>query len=64
MTGATRLALAVVLHRTGSATMASLVVGASLVAWLGPGQLLSQFADPDGRRLVMVLSDVLRAAGF
>jgi Major Facilitator Superfamily len=62
---ATRLALAVVvLHRTGSATMASLVVGASLVAWLGPGQLLAQFADLYGRRLVMVLSDVLRAAVF
>ena len=62
---ATRLALAVVvLHRTGSATMASLVVAASLVAWLGPGQLLSQFADLYGRRLVMVLSDVLRAAVF
>jgi hypothetical protein len=62
---ATRLALAVVvLHRTGSATMASLVVGASLVAWLGPGQLLSQFADLYGRRLVMVVSDVLRACVF
>ena len=62
---ATRLALAVVvLHRTGSATMASLVVAASLVAWLGPGQLLSQFADIYGRRLVMVVSDVLRAAVF
>jgi hypothetical protein len=62
---ATRLALAVVvLHRTGSATMASLVVGASLVAWLGPGQLLAQFADLYGRRLVMVLSDVLRACVF
>jgi len=62
---ATRLALAVVvLHRTGSATMASLVVGASLVAWLGPGQLLSQFADLYGRRLVMVASDLLRAAIF
>jgi MFS family permease len=59
---ATRLALAVVvLHRTGSATMASLVVGASLVAWLGPGQLLSQFADLYGRRLVMVVSDLVRA---
>jgi Transmembrane secretion effector len=62
---ATRLALAVVvLHRTGSATMASLVVGASLVAWLGPGQLLAQFADVYGRRLVMLASDVLRAAVF
>jgi MFS family permease len=62
---ATRLALAVVvLHRTGSATMASLVVGASLVAWLGPGQLLSQFADLYGRRLVMVVSDVVRAVVF
>jgi hypothetical protein len=62
---ATRLALAVVvLHRTGSATLASLVIGASLVAWLGPGQLLAQFADLYGRRLVMVASDVLRAAVF
>jgi Transmembrane secretion effector len=62
---ATRLALVVVvLHRTGSATMASLVVAASLVAWLGPGQLLSQFADIYGRRLVMVASDLLRAAVF
>src|SRR6185369_11515729 len=62
---ATRLALAVVvLHRTGSATMASLVVAASLVAWLGPGQLLAQFADIYGRRLVMVVSDVVRACVF
>jgi predicted MFS family arabinose efflux permease len=62
---ATRLALAVVmLHRTGSATMASLVVGASLVAWLGPGQVLAQFADLYGRRLVMVVADVVRALVF
>lgn len=62
---ATRLALAVVvLERTGSATVMSLVVGASLVAWLGPGQLLAQLADVYGRRIVMIVSDVLRAAVF
>src|SRR4051812_41054570 len=62
---ATRLALAVVvLERTGSATVMSLVVGASLVAWLGPGQLLSQIADVYGRRIVMIVSDVVRALVF
>ncbi|MGZ4594059.1 MAG: MFS transporter [Actinomycetes bacterium] len=62
---ATRLALAVVvLERTGSATVMSLVVGASLVAWLGPGQLLSQIADVYGRRVVMIVSDLVRAAVF
>jgi MFS family permease len=62
---ATRLALAVVvLERTGSATIASLVVGVSLFAWLGPGQLLSQLADVYSRRTVMIVSDLLRAAVF
>lgn len=62
---ATRLALAVVvLERTGSATVMSLVVGASLIAWLGPGQLLSQIADLYGRRVVMIVSDLVRAVVF
>lgn len=62
---ATRLALAVVvLERTGSATIASLVVGVSLFAWLGPGQLLSQLADVYSRRTVMIVSDLIRAAVF
>ncbi len=62
---ASRLALSVVvLERTDSATVMSLVVGASLVAWIGPGQLLSQVADRYGRRAVMVGSDLLRAAMF
>lgn len=62
---ASRLALAVlVLERTGSATVMSLVVGASLAAWLGPGQLLAQIADHRGRRIVMIVSDVIRAVLF
>lgn len=62
---ATRLALAVVvLERTGSAAVMSLVVACSLIAWLGPGQLLAQIADVYGRRVVMIVSDVVRALVF
>lgn len=62
---AARLALAVVvLARTDSATIMSLVIGASLAAWLGPGQLMSQLADLHGRRVVMVVSDGVRALVF
>lgn len=62
---AARLALAVlVLERTGSATLTGLSVGVSLVAWLGPGQLVASLVDRFPRRDVMVASDLLRGAAF
>lgn len=62
---AARLALTVlVLDRTGSATWAGVAVGASLVTWLGPGQLVAAAVDRFDRRAVMVGSDVVRAAAF
>lgn len=62
---AARLALAVlVLERTGSATLTGLAVGVSLVAWLGPGQLVAGWVDRFDRRSVMVGADVVRGAAF
>jgi len=62
---AARVALTVlVLERTGSATWAGVAVGASLVAWLGPGQLVAAAVDRFDRRAVMVGSDVVRAFAF
>lgn len=62
---AARLALAVlVLDRTGSATLTGLSVGVSLVAWLGPGQLVASLVDRFPRRTVMVGSDLVRGAAF
>lgn len=62
---AARLALTVlVLDRTGSATWAGVAVGASLVTWLGPGQLVAAAVDRFDRRAVMVGSDLVRAAAF
>lgn len=62
---AARLALAVlVLDRTGSATLTGLAVGMSLVAWLGPGQLVAGLVDRFDRRSVMVGSDLVRGAAF
>ena len=62
---AARLALAVlVLDRTGSATLTGLAVGVSLVAWLGPGQLVAGAVDRFSRRGVMVGADLVRGAAF
>src|SRR5689334_10495510 len=62
---AARLALSVlVLERTGSATVMALVTAASLVPWIGPGQVLATFGDRFGRRPVMIASDVVRATAF
>jgi MFS family permease len=58
-----RLALAVlVFDRSGSAWWTAAVTLASLLPWLGPGQMLSTFADRFGRTTVMIISDLLRAA--
>lgn len=62
---AARLALAVlVLDRTGSATLTGLAVGASLIAWLGPGQLVASAVDRFSRRCVMVGADLVRGGAF
>lgn len=62
---AARLALVVlVVDRTGSATWAGVAVGASLAAWLGPGQLVAAAVDHLDRRTVMVGTDLVRAAAF
>ena len=60
-----RLALAVVVFgRSGSAWWTAAVTLVSLVPWLGPGQLLSTFADRFGRVRVMVAADLVRAGLF
>ncbi|MFC3690132.1 hypothetical protein [Aquipuribacter hungaricus] len=62
---AARLALVVlVMDRSGSAAWAGAAVGASLVAWLGPGQLVAGLVDHLDRRTVMVGADLVRAAAF
>lgn len=62
---AARLALVVlVVDRTGSATWAGVAVAASLVTWLGPGQLVAGAVDHLDRRTVMVGADLVRAAAF
>ena len=60
-----RLALAVlVFDRSGSAWWAASVTLVSLLPWLGPGQVLSTFADRFGRVRVMLVADVARAGLF
>ncbi|MFK7916645.1 MAG: MFS transporter [Ilumatobacter sp.] len=60
-----RLALAVlVFDRSQSAWWAAATTVASLLPWLGPGQVLATFADRFGRIRVMIMSDVARAAIF
>lgn len=62
---AARLALAVlVLERTGSATLTGLAVAVSLVAWLGPGQLVAGAVDRFSHRSVMVGADLVRGFAF
>lgn len=60
-----RLALtALVYARTGSATWSAAAFAASLLPWVGIGQVLSTLADRYGRRRVMVVADLARAAAF
>ncbi len=60
-----RLVLSVLVYaRTGSAAMTGLVTTASLVPWLGPGQLLTSLSERWPRRRVMVVADLARAAAF
>lgn len=60
-----RLALAVlVFDRSESAWWTAAVTLVSLLPWIGPGQMLSTFADRLGRTRVMITSDLVRAALF
>lgn len=60
-----RLVLSVLVYaRTGSAATTGLVTTASLVPWLGPGQLLTSLSERWPRRRVMVLADLGRAVAF
>ncbi len=60
-----RLVLSVLVYvRTGSAATTGLVTTASLVPWLGPGQLLTSLSERWPRRRVMVVADLARAAAF
>jgi Transmembrane secretion effector len=62
---AARIALAVlVLERTGSAPLSSLVVAVSFVPWLGPGQILATRLSHVSRVKVMVGADLLRAVVY
>ncbi|MEO6651161.1 MAG: MFS transporter [Ilumatobacteraceae bacterium] len=60
-----RLALAVVVFdRSGSPLWTAAVTVAALLPWLGPGQLLSTFADRFGRVRIMIAADGVRAVLF
>ena len=60
-----RLVLSVLVYtRTGSPAITGLVTTASLVPWLGPGQLLTSLSERWPRRRVMVAADLTRAAAF
>lgn len=60
-----RLALSVLLYvRTGSPALTGLVTTASLLPWLGPGQLLTSLTERWSRRRVMVAADLVRVAAF
>jgi MFS family permease len=62
---AARIALAVlVFDRTKSSALTGLVTAASLLPWLGPGQLLATLGDRFPRRSVMVATDLARAILF
>lgn len=62
---AARLALSVlVLDRSGSAFLAGLVTAASLLPWIGLGQVLAVLGDRLPRRTIMIASDLVRAALF
>ncbi len=60
-----RVVLSVLVYtRTGSAAMTGLVTTASLVPWLGPGQLLTSWTERWPRRRVMIAADLARAVTF
>jgi hypothetical protein len=62
---AARIALAVlVLERTGSPALSSLVVAVSFIPWIGPGQVLATRLGHLSRVKVMVGADLCRAAVF
>ncbi|HLI00564.1 MAG TPA: MFS transporter [Acidimicrobiales bacterium] len=62
---AARLALAVlVLDRTHSASLSSLVVAVSFVPWIGPGQVLATRLGHLRRTSVMIGADLARAGVF
>ena len=62
---AARLALTVLVYtRTGSTTAAAAAAACSLLPWAGPGQWLAALAERWPRRRVMVIGDLVRAAGF
>jgi predicted MFS family arabinose efflux permease len=62
---AARLALGVLMEqRTQSPALVALVTSASVLPWLGPGQLLTTRLERFSRRSVVVGSDVFRAAVF
>lgn len=60
-----RLALAVlVAERTGSTLLTALVTSASVVPYIGIGQLLATYANRFPRRTVIIVTDIGRAALF
>lgn len=60
-----RLALSVlVFERSDSALWTVMVTVASLLPWLGIGQMLATYADRFGRITVMVVADLVRAVLF
>jgi MFS family permease len=60
-----RLALAIlVLDRTHSAPLSALVLAASFLPWLGPGQILAARLGHVSRLRVMVAADLVRALIF
>jgi hypothetical protein len=62
---AARIALAIlVLERTGSASLSSLVVAVSFVPWIGPGQIVATRLGHFPRARVMMGADFLRAAVY
>lgn len=62
---AARIALSVLVFRqTNSALATSAVMGASLLPWLGAGQVLATLADKFPHKRVMVVCDLLRGGAF
>ncbi len=62
---AARLALALLVYdRTESPVQTAIVVAVTMVPWLGIGQMLAGLGDRYGRRRVMIISDLSRAAIF
>src|SRR5437868_6853906 len=56
-----RLALAIlVAERTGSTTLTALVTSASVLPYLGPGQLFAVWTNRFPRRSVIIVSDLSR----